>query len=386
MHGMISTAPSLLLTNAILVLSNEVIQGTVQIVNGEIAAMDSGSTSVANAIDCHGDLLMPGLVELHTDNLEKHAVPRPEVRWPTVAAVLAHDAELAAAGITTALNAVTVGSFLEDSLRDQRIDDCIDAIAWAQAERLTKVDHYFHFCCEISAPNALDLLNKHGDTNRLRLVSVVDHTPGQRQWAHIDNYRVRVRKLEGLDDHQIDMRIQQRCEYQQRYAEPHARAICAWARQRRLPLASHDDAGAEHAIDASMRGIGIAAFPTTQEAATMAKWLGMRVVMGSPNLMLGGSHSGNVATAELAAQRVLDILSSDYVPASLLPSALELHATFDFSLPEAIATVTTTPAQAVGLTDRGVLAVGKRADMLRVSLPGRFPVIRSVWRAGERVA
>ena len=177
MHGMISTAPSLLLTNAILVLSNEVIQGTVQIVNGEIAAMDSGSTSVANAIDCHGDLLMPGLVELHTDNLEKHAVPRPEVRWPTVAAVLAHDAELAAAGITTALNAVTVGSFLEDSLRDQRIDDCIDAIAWAQAERLTKVDHYFHFCCEISAPNALDLLNKHGDTNRLRLVSVMDHTP-----------------------------------------------------------------------------------------------------------------------------------------------------------------------------------------------------------------
>lgn len=384
MHEMISTTPSMLLTNAILVLSNEVIRGTVQIVNGEIAAIDSGSTVVANAIDCHGDILMPGLIDLHTDNLEKHAVPRPEVRWPMLAAVLAHDAELVAAGITTALNGVTVGSFLEDSWRDRSLDDCINTIAWAQAEGLTKVDHYFHFCCEISAPNVLDILNKHGDTNRLRLVSVMDHTPGQRQWAHIDTYRVRLRKLEGLDDHQIDMRIQQRCAYQQRYAEPHERAICAWARQRHLPLASHDDASAEHAIDASMKGIGIAAFPTTQEAATLAKRLGMRVVMGAPNLMLDGC--GNVATAELAAQRVLDILSSDYVPASLLPSALQLHTTLGFSLPEIIATVTTTPAQVVGFTDRGVLAVGKRADLLRVSLAGRIPVIRSVWRAGERVA
>lgn len=112
----------------------------------------------------------------------------------------------------------------------------------------------------------------------------------------------------------------------------------------------------------------------------------MQILMGAPNLMLGGSHSGNVAASALAAQGLLDILSSDYVPKSLLDGALQLHHELGFSLPAAIATVTATPARAAGFEDRGELAVSKRADFVRIRLRHDVPLIQAVWHAGRRVA
>jgi alpha-D-ribose 1-methylphosphonate 5-triphosphate diphosphatase len=329
--------------------------------------------------------VLPGPVELHTDNLEKHVLPRPQVRWPMRAAVLAHDAELAAAGITTVLNGITMGAVLANSLRHQMIDDCVQTLTQARAEGLTRADHYVHFRCEVSAPNVLTAVNKHRDLDHLRLISVMDHTPGQRQWTDIDKYRARVRKLEQLDDAQIDALIQRRLQDQGHYATPNEHAILKWAQCRGIPLASHDDATAEHVINATKKGIRIAEFPTTMAAASAARQMGMLIVMGAPNLLLGGSHSGNVAAVQLARDGLLDVLSSDYVPMSLLAGAMQLHNQVGWSLPEAIATVTASPAQAVGLEDRGVIEIGKRADLLRVALRNQTPIIRSVWRSGQRV-
>jgi alpha-D-ribose 1-methylphosphonate 5-triphosphate diphosphatase len=374
------------LTNAQLVLPHEVVCGTVYCADGIISDISHGRTAVAGAVDCGGDFLMPGLVELHTDNLEKHAVPRPQVRWPVLAAFLAHDAELTAAGITTVLNGITVGTVLEDSVRHHMVNDSVAVIVQARADGITKADHYLHLRCEISTPNVVELLYKHGGADNLRLVSLMDHTPGQRQWVHVEKYRARVRKLEGLSEAQIDTLISERLAYQQHYALPNEQAILAWTRQRGLPLASHDDATHEHAIDAARKGIHIAEFPTTKEAAKAARHHGLSIVLGAPNMILGGSHSGNVAAAELAAHGLLDILSSDYVPASLLAAAVQLHIAYGWALPEALATVTATPARAVHFTDRGTLAIGKRADILRVALFGNTPLIRSVWRTGKRIA
>src|SRR5262249_62158495 len=107
--------------------------------------------------------------------------------------------------------------------------------------------------------------------------------------------------------------------------------------------------------------------------------------MGAPNLVRGGSHSGNVATAEAAQAGVLDVLSSDYVPASLLMAALILPQSVPaIDLPAALRTVTRTPAEAVGLSDRGEIAVGKRADLVRIRLTKKVPVVRSVWRMARR--
>jgi alpha-D-ribose 1-methylphosphonate 5-triphosphate diphosphatase len=177
---------------------------------------------------------------------------------------------------------------------------------------------------------------------------------------------------------------------QQRYAESNRTALVAHCRQRSLPLASHDDTTAEHVAEAARDGVTISEFPTTLEAARQGREHGMRTIMGAPNVVRGGSHSGNVAALQLASAGLLDALSSDYVPASLLHGAWLLADVDGFSLPKAIATVTATPAAMIGLADRGRIAPGLRADLLRVHVAGSAteacPVVRTVWRQGQRIA
>ncbi|MDY6842024.1 MAG: amidohydrolase family protein, partial [Pseudomonadota bacterium] len=158
-------------------------------------------------------------------------------------------------------------------------------------------------------------------------------------------------------------------------------------RERGIPLASHDDATTEHVEESAGFGMSIAEFPTTLEAAKESHQRGMMVMMGAPNVVRGGSHSGNIAAATLAEEGVLDILSSDYYPASMLDAAFRLARleTNDYDLTRAIATVTAIPARCAGLDDRGSIAAGKRADLVLVSECKEQPVIESVWRAGNRV-
>jgi alpha-D-ribose 1-methylphosphonate 5-triphosphate diphosphatase len=181
--------------------------------------------------------------------------------------------------------------------------------------------------------------------------------------------------------------LDRRREYSALHAGPNYSRLVEMAQARRLPLASHDDTTLDHVRQSIADGVALAEFPTTVEAAHALHEGNVKVLMGAPNLVRGGSHSGNVSTAELAHAGVLDILSSDYVPASLLMAALRLpDVVSGFTLPAAFATVSKTPAEAVGLTDRGEIAAGKRADLLQIQIAGTMPVIRSVWRAGRRVA
>jgi alpha-D-ribose 1-methylphosphonate 5-triphosphate diphosphatase len=151
-------------------------------------------------------------------------------------------------------------------------------------------------------------------------------------------------------------------------------------------LATHDDETVEHVAEAAALGITISEFPVTLEAAKAAHDGGMTVLMGAPNLIRGGSHSGNVSAAELVEAGLMDAFASDYVPVSLLHAAWKLtHDPFGWSLPDAIATVAARPAAAAGLTDRGEIVVGKRADLVRVGTAGAVPMARMVWRAGHRV-
>jgi alpha-D-ribose 1-methylphosphonate 5-triphosphate diphosphatase len=158
-------------------------------------------------------------------------------------------------------------------------------------------------------------------------------------------------------------------------------------RDRRIALASHDDATAEHVLESHQLGSVIAEFPTTLAAAEASRRHGMNVLMGAPNIVRGGSHSGNVAAHQLAASNLLDILSSDYYPASLLDAAFRIADDHDnaFSLPQAIRLVSKNPAQALGLGDRGVIAEGKRADMVLAHRRGEHVHIDHVWRQGKRV-
>lgn len=373
-------------TNARIVTRRELIDGTLSIVDGCIDSLSGGASSVAGVIDLEGDYLIPGLVELHTDNFERHLMPRPRVRWPELPALLAHDAEVAAAGITTVFDALGVGDADGSALRGQSMRGILDCLAHATRERLLRADHRLHVRCELPAPNAIELFEPFARHPLVGLLSLMDHTPGQRQWTNLDQARAHWTAKKGWSEDKIKRHFLEAPERQQQFAPANRRYFIDYARAQRIPLASHDDTTAAHVLEARRDGVAISEFPTSLEAARSARELGLSIVMGAPNVVRGGSHSGNVAAIELAKRGLLDTLSSDYVPASLLHAAYLLHRDGGFDLPEAIATVSSNPARSVGLADRGEIAMGKRADLVQVRIVAGHPMVRAVWRAGVRVS
>jgi alpha-D-ribose 1-methylphosphonate 5-triphosphate diphosphatase len=376
-----------ILTNARIVLGDRVLDGTLAVRGGMIAEISQGRSQLPGAFDCEGDLLLPGLIELHTDNLERHIMPRPQAYWPADAAVMGHDREIAAAGITTVFNALCVGEVHSRSMRVQLLGEMSDAIEEQIAAGALKADHYFHWRCEISYGGMMELLAPLMGYKRLRLLSVMDHTPGQRQFVDIARYREYYMGRYRMTDDEMEAFVNERLEDQRLHSARNRAAVVALGRERGIRVASHDDATVEHVAEAVRDGMAIAEFPTTVEAAQASHQAGLGVLMGAPNIVRGMSHSGNVSARELGRLGVLDILSSDYVPGSLLHGALILESEVEsISLPQAIATVTRNPARAVGLEDRGEIAIGLRADLVRCRRTKRAPVIRDVWREGEKVA
>ena len=384
----------LVLSNARLVLGHEVLLGSVAIRGGLITAVDSGTTAVPGALDLEGDYLLPGLVEVHTDNLERHVTPRPKVNFPMLGAVQAHDAEVAAAGITTVLDAIGVGDPYGVGFRSRDQSELLTVLDTLQAAGLLRADHLIHVRCELPAANAQALFAPFAHHRRLRLISLMDHTPGQRQWTDVEQARIYYTGKKGWSDSQFDNEVRLAPQRQAQHAQPNRAWFTNFARTHAVALATHDDTTVEHVDEAHALGAGMSEFPTTLAAARRAKALGLSTVAGAPNVIRGGSHSGNVSALELAREGVLDALSSDYVPGSLLQAAWRLVRDGGFSLPEAVAVVSRNAARAVGLADRGEIAAGLRGDVIRVKVledhprahPTEHPVVREAWVGGRRVA
>ncbi len=375
-----------ILRNARLVLADQVIHGSLLIRDGVIADISEGASSLPQAQDLGGDLLLPGLVELHTDNLEKHMSPRPGVDWPSASAVLTHDAQIVAAGITTVFDALSIGDINPKGKRMQQLGVMLEAIAEAEAAGRTRAEHRLHLRCEVSHPQCLELFRELVEQPLVQLVSVMDHAPGQRQFARLEKYREYYMGKYHLSPAEMDIFVSEQLANSARHSDQQRAAIVDICRSRELALASHDDATLEHVSESADYGMAIAEFPTTFEAAEASHARGLKVLMGAPNIVRGGSHSGNIAAADLARRGVLDILSSDYYPASLLQAALGLaEQDNDYDLPRAIATISLAPARAAGLDDRGEIAVGLRADLVQAQVHKGQPVIGQVWRQGRRV-
>src|ERR1700758_2231096 len=376
------------IANARIILADRVIErGWVAFANGRIAEFGEGRAP-DHAEDLAGDLLLPGLVELHTDHLEAHYVPRPKVHWDPVAAVVSYDGQLATCGITTALDSLRVWREEGAEDVDGQAEILADAIAIARDADLLRLEHFLHLRCEVPMPSVVAETKALIERADVRLVSLMDHTPGQRQFRDEGKLRDYYRgKNGGMTDAELDVLFAKRVAYQAAHAETNHRDLVGLARARNVPLASHDDTTAGHVAEAVRDRVAVAEFPTTIEAARGLHQAGIGILMGAPNVVRGGSHSGNIAAVDLAREGLLDILSSDYIPSSLLMGALALPKQVPaIGLAAAVRTVTKAPAEAVGLTDRGEIAVGKRADLIRVHVARDIPVVRSVWREGSRVA
>lgn len=377
---------SFLIKNARIVLrEREIPNGWIAVEDGRIAEVGEGD-KLGAGIDLAGDLLVPGLIELHTDHLEPHVMPRPKVDWHPLSAILAYDAQIAASGITTVFDSLRLGADERKSVIGAVSLDLGRIIGKAQSEGLLRAEHKTHLRCEICSHDVVADLKAYLSALPVELVSLMDHTPGQRQFRDVEKLAIYYRGKGGMSERELETFMGKRLEMFDRYAVPNRRALVDLAKTQGVRLASHDDTTIEHVEESVRDGVALAEFPTTAEAAAASHAAGIAVMMGAPNLVRGGSHSGNVSAFELAETRTLDIFSSDYVPASLMQAAFELPARVPgFSLSEAIATVTAAPAQAMGLDDRGEIEVGRRADLVQVHLANGVPVTRQVWREGRRV-
>ena len=375
-----------ILTNALLVLADAVVPGTVVLRGGLIAEVQPGRSGLAAAEDLGGDHLVPGVVDVHTDNLERQVQPRANARWPSRSAMLAHDAQCAAAGVTTVLDALCLGDLGFDMDRDQTFRDGVRDLDALAGTGVLRSEHFLHLRCELPAldmPQALDAVADHP---LVRMVSVMDHSPGFGQYRDLDRYRkMRVRQKQ-MTDAEVMRRVVELLEQRERVREPQRRWLLERIAHRDLPLASHDDDDPAEMDRNKRDGITISEFPVLMEAARHARTIGMEVIAGAPNIVRGGSHSGNVAAVDLVREGAADALASDYVPGAMIEAAWRCAAETELSLPEAVATVTDAPARMARLDDRGRIAPGLRADLVRVRAHEGLPVVRQVWRAGERVA
>ena len=385
-----SESPEQLYTNAQIVLNDEIVHGCVQVKDGVISDVSSGVSSVTStALDCQGDYLIPGLIELHTDHLETHYSPRPGVRWEMLPAIQAHDAQIAAAGITTVFDCLRCGQERTGQFDTGEMKNLALVMQQASEQNRLRIEHRLHLRCEVSAGDVMDDFRLFEQVPEVGLVSLMDHSPGQRQFPTLEGYAAyHQKRLKMTDDefaHYVDVRVSA----SEKYSDKHRQQLSKLCAQRGIPLASHDDATLSHVNESILLGVSIAEFPTTLEAARESHQAGQGVLMGAPNVVRGQSHTGNVAARTLLENNCLDILSSDYIPSSLLQAVFLLALEWQvISLPKAIALVTKNPANAMSLKDRGEIAVGRRADLVQVAhAPGQdiTPIVRSVWRNSTRV-
>ncbi|NIA71801.1 alpha-D-ribose 1-methylphosphonate 5-triphosphate diphosphatase [Pelagibius litoralis] len=374
------------ISNARLVLEEEVVHGNLVIKDGRIAGIASGATAVAAAEDMAGDYVLPGLIDLHTDHFEKHVLPRPGTHWDPVAAIMAHDAQMAGGGVTTAYDCVCVGVSIKHPERKDILRPMIDAVREARDKGMLRSDHIVHLRCEVTDEEVVDLFDSVADHAAVGMMSLMDHAPGHRQYPNVQSFRERTMKNLSLSEAEADGHIERLTGAQHDVVPRNRAELAERGRARGLAIASHDDETEAHVEDAAAMGITVSEFPTTAAAARKARAHGMHIVMGAPNLIRGGSHSGNVSAAELSEERLLDNLASDYVPAAMLQAAFRLtQGPHGLALPAAVCKVTANPARAAGLDDRGRLAPGLRADLLRVAMVDDKPHVRTVWRDGKQV-
>lgn len=375
----------LVFTNCAIVTLDNVIHGTLLVRDGKIADISQGSS--ASGVDMNGDYVIPGCVELHTDHLETHVQPRPKVRWNLDAALQAHDGQIATAGITTVFDALRVGMDGDTELGSADMSAIGQTISAATAADRLRAEHFIHLRCEVSMPDAVEHFDEMKQNDRVRLASLMDHAPGQRQFVSLEAYRIYYQGKKKISDAEFEEFSQRRVAQSEANSAKNRLAIAERCHAAGIAIASHDDATAEHVAEGIELGISLAEFPTTISAAVLSRDAGLHVLMGAPNVVRGGSHSGNVSAIELLENGALDILSSDYVPFSLVQAAFLLSEKQIIDLPHAIRLISANPAEAATLADRGRIEIGRRADLVRVrATSGLPPFIAGVWREGIRIA
>lgn len=360
----------MIITNAKIVTLDEILGGSVVVEEGKITEIVEGvmRCNSNDIIDAKGKYLLPGLVDIHGDDLEMEINPRPFTRFPIDFALINLDHKTAGCGITTKLHAI---GYFEDVLKERYPDEAkeiLRIINKLKSELL--VNHYVHVRCEISSdlPDVLDVI----DDPSVKLVSIMDHTPGQGQYKKFEDYKIYHKRVYGLKEDEIEELAKKKRESDR---IDNLTKILNKARRNNIPIASHDDDTAEKVDMVHQMGAQISEFPVTLEAAKRAKELGMMVSMGAPNVVRGKSSTGNLSALDAVRKGLVDVICSDYNPASMLYAPFVLAKKGLLRLTDAVNMVSLKPAKAIGIDTVGSIEVGKHADMVIVDAIDGIPFV-----------
>jgi len=370
----------LYLKNARIILADEVIEnGTILVEDGVIAAINPASVAGAIEVDLKGKTLMPGMIDLHCDALEKEVEPRPGVHFPMDFAVAQADKRNAAAGITTVYHAL---SFANEELgirSNEMAAELVRAVHAWQPHAL--VENLVHCRYEVTDESGLPVLLELIEQRQMHLLSLMDHTPGQGQFKNMAAYRDYLKRTYRKSDEELD-EIVSRKQEAAGTALGRIETLIDRAHACGISVASHDDDSTERVDTMVALHVQISEFPINLETASYAREKGMSTIMGAPNILRGKSQSGSMRAIDGIHAGVVDCLCADYSPAALIVALFRLPELSDLSLADAVKLVTLNPAKAAGLSDRGEIAVGKRADLIAVDFPGGLPQVSSVWVHG----
>ncbi|CAH0124786.1 Alpha-D-ribose 1-methylphosphonate 5-triphosphate diphosphatase [Peribacillus sp. Bi96] len=380
-NGKIITEDSILMDHDLLIKDDRI---------SRIAPVGEIETSPEmEVLDALGGYVTPGFIDLHSDYIEHMTAPRPTSLMNFHLSLRETEKELITHGITTMFHSLSLYKSTEYAYKPIRepenVRKLIDLID--QTHKMKHlVRHRFHARYEIDNLEDIDSLKEYVSEKKVHLVSFMDHTPGQGQYRHLEIYRNTLRGYNDYSDEAIDVMIRTH-QVKEKLTIERMKEIALLARENNIAVASHDDDSIEKLELVHSFGTSISEFPITLEIARKAHDMGMYTIAGAPNVLLGGSHSGNLSASEAIQDGSIDILCSDYYPAALLHSMFELVENHGMDLVDMFKLVTINPAKAVKMEDEiGSIHEGKKADILIIEkISGDFPVITTVIVDGKLI-
>jgi alpha-D-ribose 1-methylphosphonate 5-triphosphate diphosphatase len=401
-------AAPMLIRNGKLVLSDRVVAGAIainegrihDIVEAEITKPDGEAvpSAVADAacegflkehpeaavIDANGNYVLPGLVDIHCDAIEKEVQPRPNTLFPLPLALMEFERKLPVHGITTMYHSLSLGVGL--SLRgDHYLTGMVDLIG-EYSKRRSMIRNLIHLRFEVSHHAGLPIAERYVQEGAVHYLSFMDHSPGMGQYRKAGSFERYVMKNQGVTMDEVRTIVEELAERRQAVDRDRLRALAELARERGIAVASHDDDTPEQVELSIGLGAGVSEFPISMETAHYASGRGMRVCVGAPNIVRGISHDGNLSAIEAIGEGAADLICSDYHPSSMLSAIFKLAETGAADLPSAVRMASLHPAQAMMIDDRvGSIERGKSADIIIVGRYESMPWVTDAIVGGVRV-
>ncbi|WP_137153703.1 alpha-D-ribose 1-methylphosphonate 5-triphosphate diphosphatase [Rhizobium sp. FKL33] len=348
------------------------------IVGEELSCLES--TSV--------DIIVPGVVDLHCSALERYLAPRPGAGIPIAAAFAQYDAAVAAAGITTCCTALRLDRIPGCTPGQILVQQALGAIRQSTEAQATRSRHFIHLRCELTDDGVIEdcrqICSAYGDL--VKVISATDHSAGRRQFKSIAAWENAYLSVVDGDRKRLDTLRASREEGSTLGFRARSSELASIAGDLGITFATHDDDDESHVLEAANLGASMCEFPTSIEAAEAANRHGLAVLSGTPNLLRGKSHTGNVSTRQVIEAGLVSILASDYLPGATIPAIFLYAGAAALALAKSFNFVGSSPAALLGFADRGALSVGSLADFVRVrqTPDGAVPV--ETWRAGVRIA